>query len=119
MGWANIPVNMTTAMMLSVTLGIAVDDTIHYVWRFREELRRTGDYRQALAATSGSVGRACLFTTVVIAGGFWILMLSQFLPTAYFGGLIGFTMLGTLAADLVLLPVLLTVFNVFGAEVER
>ncbi len=109
MGWANIPVNMTTAMMLSVTLGIAVDDTVHYIWRYRKELQRTNDHRQALHATSRSVGRACLFTTVVIAGGFWILTLSEFLPTAYFGGLVGFTMLGTLAADLILLPVLLSV----------
>ncbi len=118
MGWTGIPVNMTTAMMLSVTLGIAVDDTVHYVWRFREELAQRGDYREALVATSRSVGRACLFTTIVITGGFWILMLSQFLPTAYFGGLIGFTMLGTLAADLVLLPVLLVVFRVPGAGRE-
>ncbi|MHC4235706.1 MAG: MMPL family transporter, partial [Planctomycetota bacterium] len=114
MGWLDIPVNMTTAMMLSVTLGIAVDDTVHYLWRFRDEFRRHGDYRAALTATSASVGRACVFTTVVIAGGFWILLLSQFLPTAYFGGLVGFTMLGTLAADLVLLPVLITTFRIAG-----
>jgi predicted RND superfamily exporter protein len=114
MGWLDIPVNMTTAMMLSVTLGIAVDDTVHYLWRFRDEFRRHGDYRTALTATSASVGRACVFTTVVIAGGFWILLLSQFLPTAYFGGLVGFTMLGTLAADLVLLPVLITTFRIAG-----
>jgi len=114
MGWLDLPVNMTTAMMLSVTLGIAVDDTVHYLWRFRDELARCGDYSAALRATSASVGRACVFTTVVIAGGFWILLLSQFLPTAYFGGLVGFTMLGTLAADLVLLPVLISTFRVFG-----
>jgi predicted RND superfamily exporter protein len=113
MGWCNIPVNMTTAMMLAVTLGIAVDDTLHYLWRFRAELARTGDYHTALEATSASVGRACVFTTVVITGGFWILVLSEFLPTAYFGGLVGFTMLGTLAADLLLLPVLITTFRVF------
>lgn len=107
MGWSGIPVNMTTGMMLAVIVGIAVDDTLHYVWRYREELARTGDPVEAVAATSSSVGRACLFTTVVIAGGFWVLTLSQFLPTAYFGGLVGFTMLGTLAADLLLLPVLL------------
>ncbi|MFQ5491492.1 MAG: RND family transporter [Phycisphaerae bacterium] len=108
MGWTGIPVNMTTGMMLAVTMGIAVDDTIHYVWRYREELARTGSPIEAVSATSSSVGRACLFTTVVIAGGFWVLTLSQFLPTAYFGGLVGFTMLGTLAADLLLLPALLT-----------
>ena len=116
MGWSGIPVNMTTAMMLSVTLGIAVDDTLHFMWRYRDELSRCGDTTEALAATARSVGRACFFTTVVITGGFWILMLSQFLPTAYFGGLIGFTMLGTLAADLVLLPVLLVLFRVFASD---
>lgn len=114
MAWARIPVNMTTTMMLSVTLGIAVDDTLHYLWRFRTALGRTGDYRSALLETNSSVGRACVFTTVVVAGGFWILMLSQFLPTAYFGGLVGFTMMGTLAADLVLLPVLVTTLRIFG-----
>jgi predicted RND superfamily exporter protein len=114
MGWTRIPVNMTTAMMLSVIFGIAVDDTLHYLWRFREELAAAGDYHAALLATHASVGRACTFTTVVIAGGFWILVLSEFLPTAYFGGLIGFTMMGALAADLLLLPALLITFKPFG-----
>jgi len=113
MGWSGIPVNMTTAMMLSVTFGIAVDDTLHYLWRFRAALRETGDYSVAVLRAHGSVGRACVFTTVVIAGGFWILVLSEFLPTAYFGGLVGFTMLATLAADLVLLPALLTTLRPF------
>jgi len=138
MGWADIPVNMTTAMMLSVTLGISVDSTIHYLWRYRTELahfRESGPrraapsssapgrvapnrpnpdhIRAALQATSRSVGRACFFTTVVITCGFWILLLSQFLPTAYFGGLVGFTMLGALAADLVLLPALISRFRLF------
>ena len=54
---------------------------------------------------------------VVIAGGFWILVLSEFLPTAYFGGLVGFTMLGTLAADLLLLPALLITFKPFGKSI--
>jgi predicted RND superfamily exporter protein len=113
MGWSGIPVNMTTAMMLSVTFGIAVDDTLHYLWRFRDALRETGDYSVAVMRAHGSVGRACVFTTVVIAGGFWILILSEFLPTAYFGGLVGFTMMATLAADLVLLPALLTAIRPF------
>ena len=116
MGWSGIPVNMTTALMLSVTFGIAVDDTLHYLWRFREALADSGDYRVAMVTTHAGVGRACVFTTVVIAGGFWILVLSEFLPTAYFGGLVGFTMLATLAADLVLLPALLTTLKPFRAE---
>ena len=119
MAWAGIPVSMTTAMMLSVVLGIAVDDTVHYVWRFRRELRLCGDYHEAALRTHASVGRACVFTTVVIAGGFWILTLSQFLPTAYFGGLVGFTMLGTLAADLLVLPALLQSLKPFGASPDK
>jgi predicted RND superfamily exporter protein len=116
MAWLAIPVNMTTAMMLSVTFGIAVDDTLHYFWRCRREFERCGRYPEAILAAHASVGRACLFTTVVIAGGFWILILSRFLPTAYFGGLVGFTMIGALAADLVLLPVIIVRSKPFGPE---
>jgi hypothetical protein len=111
MGWLRIPVNMTTAMMLAATLGIAVDDTLHYIWRFRREYAACGDTHAALWRAHASVGRACVFTTVVIAGGFSILLLSEFLPTAYFGGLVGFTMFVALAADLLLLPVLIDAFH--------
>lgn len=107
MGWANIPVNMTTAMMLSAALGIAVDDTIHYLWRYRSERAGGAGVLDALVSTQRSVGRACFFTSVVITAGFTILLLSRFLPTAYFGGLVGFTMVVALAADLLLLPALL------------
>ncbi len=109
MGWADIPVNMTSAMMLSVAMGIAVDDTLHYLWRYRRELATCGDRTTAIRRAHASVGRACIFTTIVITGGFSILMLSHFLPTAYFGGLVGVTMVGALAADLLLLPTLLMV----------
>ncbi len=114
MAWTGIAVNMTTAMMLSVTTGIAVDDALHYLWRFRRRLRETGRYETALRDAHGSVGRACVFTTVVIAGGFWILTLSRFLPTAYFGGLLAFTMVCALSANLVLLPALVLTFKLFG-----
>ncbi len=61
--------------------------------------------------THGTVGRACVFSAVVIAGGFWILCLSEFLPTAYFGAMVGLTMATALAADIVLLPVLLAMLR--------
>lgn len=114
MGYLRIPINMTTAMMLSVVFGIAVDDTLHYFWRCRDEFARCGDYLEAIGSAHSSVGRACLFTTIVIAGGFWVLLLSRFLPTAYFGGLIGFSMLIALAADLLLVPVLIVWVRPFG-----
>lgn len=107
MGWMSIPVNMTTAMVLSVTLGIAVDGSLHYIWRLRREYAFCGDLDEAIRRSHAGVGRACVFTTVVITGGFSILLFSRFLPTAYFGGLVGFTMLAALAAALVLLPSLI------------
>ena len=116
MAWLGIPINMTTMMMLSVVFGIAVDDTLHYLWRCRTEFAAYGRYEDAITASHRSVGRACLFTTIVIAGGFWILTLSQFLPTAYFGGLVGYTMLAALATDLLLLPVLILWLKPFGRE---
>jgi len=107
MGWAEIPINMATAMMLSVALGIAVDNTIHYLWRFRRELEVDQDYAAAIVRTHRTVGRACVFNSVVIVGGFWVLCLSQFVPTIYFGWMIGLTMVGALAGDIILLPMLL------------
>ena len=113
MGWLGIRINMATAMMLSVSLGIAVDNTIHYLWRVRRELGVDGDYLGAMQRAHATVGRACVFSAVVIAGGFWILCFSEFLPTAYFGVMVGLTMLCALAADMVLLPVLLLVARPF------
>ena len=111
MGWFRIPINMTTAMMLSVALGIAVDNTIHYLWRFRRELKVSQDYGVAIVRTHRTVGRACVFNSIVIVGGFWVLCLSKFIPTVYFGMMIGLTMVGALAGDIVLLPMLLALLR--------
>ncbi len=116
MGWCGIPVNMTAAMMLSVTLGIAVDDTVHYVWRLKREFALHGNLERAIHESHESVGRACLFTTIVIAFGFSILLFSRFLPTAYFGGLLAVTMLAALAADLWLLPALILTLKPFKSR---
>lgn len=107
MGWTGIPINMATAMMLSIALGIAVDNTIHYLWRFRRELSVDGDCAAAIVRSHRSVGIACTFNTIVIVGGFWVLCLSEFVPTIYFGLLIGLTMLVALASVIFLLPMLL------------
>ena len=107
MGWADIPVNMTTAMMLSVTLGIAIDHALHYIWRLRREIAEGNDLDQAIRRTHRGAGKGCAFATIVLAFGFSILTLSRFLPTAYFGGLVAFTMTAALAANLFLLPVLI------------
>jgi len=122
MGWTGIPINMATAMMLSIALGIAVDNTIHYLWRFRRELAIHRDYAVAIARSHQTVGMACLFNSVVIVGGFWVLCLSEFVPTIYFGMLIGLTMIGALVSVIVLLPVLLILVRpveVAGLQVGR
>lgn len=111
MGALKLPIHMTSVMMLSVTLGIAVDDTLHYLWQFRREWTATSSYHESIRRTHGVVGKACVFTTTVIAGGFWILTISKFVPTAYFGGLLAFSMLGALACDLLLLPALIAVIR--------
>jgi predicted RND superfamily exporter protein len=119
MGWVQIPVNMTTAMMLGATQGLAVEDALHYVWRVRREYAERGNMPAALLRAHARVGRACVFTTVVVAGGFSILLLSEFLPTAYFGGLVGFTLCVALVANLVLLPILIDVFHPERKRVNR
>lgn len=114
MGWLGIPLDLMTITIAAITVGIGVDDTIHYIHRFREEIAIDGDYQAAVARSHGSIGRAMYYTTVTIVLGFSILVLSNFVPTTYFGILTGMAMLAALAADLTLLPVLLVIFRVDG-----
>ncbi|WP_425398675.1 efflux RND transporter permease subunit [Aeoliella sp.] len=107
----HVPFNTVTSMMLAVALGIAVDDTIHYLWRYRVCRRRGFGIRRALAVTQLSVGRACTLTSVVIAAGFAVMGFSRFLPIAYFGCVISVVMVIALAANLLLLPALLLVVD--------
>lgn len=121
MGWAGIAVNLATAAILAVAIGIAVDASVHYAWRYLEERRSGRPVREALERTQAVVGRACVFMEIIVVGGFWVLCLSPFLPTAYFGGLIGLTMAGALVCNLLLLPVLVAVWtpNVGGTGLIR
>ncbi len=91
----------------AITIGIAVDDTIHYVHRFHEELPRDGDYRATVRRCHGSIGKAMYYTSLAIIAGFSILALSNFNPTVYFGLLTGLAMLVALLSNLTLLPALL------------
>jgi predicted RND superfamily exporter protein len=107
MGWLGIPLDLMTITIAAITVGIGVDDTIHYLHRFRTEFAKDHDYKAAIARSHGSIGRAMYYTTVTIVLGFSILALSNFVPTMYFGVLTGLAMLAALAADLTLMPVLL------------
>lgn len=107
MGWTGIPLDTATSIVAGLALGIAVDDTIHFLTRFRCELRTTPNYRDALARTTRSVGRAIVSTSVILTVGFSVLLLGSFQGTVYLGLLTGLTMAFAVASDLVLLPALL------------
>jgi hypothetical protein len=106
MGWLGIELDVMTITIAAVTIGIAVDDTIHYVHRFLE-VRRDEGGEQAVLAVHRTVGLAILYTTIIITLGFSLLALSDFVPSVLFGALTGFAMVVALIADLTLLPVLL------------
>lgn len=106
LGWMAIPLDIMTITIAAITIGIGVDDTIHYCYRFREEVRRSG-YEGAIARSHLSVGRAMFYTTLVVTLGFSVLALSNFVPTIYFGLFTGLAMVVALVANLTLLPVLL------------
>lgn len=114
MGWLGIPLDIMTITIAAITVGIGVDDTIHYTHRFREEIVKDGDYWAAVRRSHDTVGRALYYTTVTIMLGFSILVLSNFVPTIYFGVLTGMAMLMALIANLTLLPLLLVRFRAFN-----
>lgn len=114
MGLAGIPLDMMTITIAAITVGIGVDDTIHYIHRFRAEFARDGDYIAAMHRSHGSIGRAMFYTSVIIIFGFSILTLSEFIPTIYFGLLTGAAMLAAILAALTLLPRLILLVKPLG-----
>jgi len=118
MGWLNIPLDMMTITIASISVGIAVDDTIHYIHRFKSEMAMEPNYVGAMYRCHGSIGHAMYYTSVTIIIGFSILVLSNFIPSIYFGLLTGLAMFIALIASLTLLPQLLILFKPFGPEVH-
>jgi len=116
MGWLSISLDIMTITIAAIVIGIAVDDTIHYVHRFGEEITKDYDYWAAVKRCHNSIGRAMYYTTVTITLGFMILVLSNFIPTIYFGLLTGFSMMVALVADMMLLPILLVMFKPYGKQ---
>jgi predicted RND superfamily exporter protein len=107
-----IPLDAATVMIASVAIGIAADDTIHFLSHYRREKQAGAATVDAVTITFGKIGRAIVFTSVVTAAGFSILCLAQFRPIAYFGILTGITMLTALAGDLFILPACVHIFKV-------
>jgi len=107
LGWVGVKINMGTAMIAAVSLGLSVDSSIHYIARFRRHLAE-GSMAAALETAHRTAGRAMIFSTLALAIGFLALTTSGFMPTVSFGWLSCLTLLGGLAGNLVVLPVLLT-----------
>ena len=116
MGWMNIPLDMMTITIAAISMGIAVDNAIHYIYRFKKEFTMNRSYLGTLYACHANIGKALYYTSVTIIIGFSILVLSNFLPSIYFGLLTGLAMLIALFASLTLLPQLLIVIRPFGPE---
>lgn len=114
MGLLRIPLDMMTITIAAITIGIAVDNSIHYIYRFREELPKTGDYIKTMHYCHGNIGKAVFYTAITIIIGFSILVLSNFIPTIYFGLLTALAMFIALFAALTLLPKLILIWKPFG-----
>ena len=107
MGYTAISLRPATAMTFAVAFGIAVDDTLHYLIRYRTELSKQ-HYRQANDSTMLGTGIAMMSTTAILSAGFLVLILSQFTPTVEFGMLSVITIVTALIGDLTFLPALLS-----------
>ncbi len=114
MGWVGIPLDYVKLMIGCLSIGIAVDDTIHMVTRFQHEINETNDYQAALAASMSEVGRALFITSFVLIAGFLVFTFSVMASLIQFGILVAATILVALAADFFLLPALILVFKPFG-----
>ena len=113
-GMLNIPLDMMTITIAAITIGIAVDNSIHYIYRFKEEFNKLKDYKKTLKVCHSTVGNAILNTSITIVFGFSILVLSKFIPTIYFGVFTGLAMLLAMISVLTLLPSLILVIKPFG-----
>ncbi len=113
-GLLGIPLDMMTITIAAITIGIAVDNSIHYIYRFKEEFSKVKDYNKTLKTCHSTVGVAILNTSITIVFGFSILVLSKFIPTIYFGVFTGLAMLLAMLSVLTLLPALILVIKPFG-----
>ena len=115
-GLMEIPLDMMTITIAAITIGIAVDNSIHYIYRFKEEYTKYKIYNETLDRCHRTVGIAILNTSITIIFGFSILILSNFIPTIYFGVFTGIAMFLALVSVLTLLPKLILVLRPFGSE---
>jgi hypothetical protein len=121
MGLLGIPLNAATSLIAAVALGIAVDDTIHFLTAFKRHAKGKHDIPQAIHATIMEKGRALFASSLILSIGFVIMVLSSFVPTIYFGLLSSIIMVSAAIGDALILPALmmtLTKFKLFGETYE-
>ena len=118
-GLLGIPLDMMTITIAAITIGIAVDNSIHYIYRFQEEFKKINNYNKTLDRCHKTVGIAILNTSITIVFGFSILVLSNFIPTIYFGIFTGIAMLLAMISVLTLLPALILIYKPFDERVKN
>jgi uncharacterized protein len=116
MGWLGLKMNIATAMIASVSLGLTIDSTIHYLWGFEAARQRGATFYEALRETHTGVGLALVFANVALVVGFSVLTLSHFMPLVYFGVLVSAAMIGGLLGNLSILPLLLRLMEPGGVR---
>ena len=114
LGGLGIPLDIMTITIAAISVGIAVDDTIHYVHRYHTEWLKDGDYGAAMHRAHNSIGRAMYYTSITITIGFMAMVLSNFMPTIYFGLFTAFAMISALLTNITVLPVLLKTLKPYG-----
>ncbi|MEQ9060543.1 MAG: MMPL family transporter [Gammaproteobacteria bacterium] len=119
MGWAGIPLDIMTITIAAITVGIAVDDCIHYLYRYKTELPRLGDPIETMHYCHDNIAKAAYYTTLTVTVGFSILVLSNFIPTILFGLLTALAMIVALLAALTLMPKLILAWRPFDAPREE
>lgn len=119
MGWMGIPLDIMTITIAAITVGIAVDDCIHYLYRFKTELPRLQDPIETMHYCHDNIAKAAYYTTLTVTVGFSILVLSNFIPTILFGVLTAFAMIIALLAALTLMPKLILAWRPFDAPREE
>ncbi|MEY3962598.1 MAG: hypothetical protein RLZ08_981 [Pseudomonadota bacterium] len=113
LGLFNVPLDMMTITIASITVGIAIDNSIHYIYRFREEFKINKNYKKTIEICHKSVGKAIVNASLTIVFGFSILILSNFIPSIYFGIFTGLAMLTAMTLVLTLMPQLIAIIKPF------
>jgi predicted RND superfamily exporter protein len=116
MGWMRIPLDIMTITVAAISVGMAVDNTIHYIHRFKIEFKKTGNYQKAMSNSHTTIGRAMFYTSLTIVLGFMVFVTSNFNPSVYFGFFVSLAMIMALLGALTLLPQLLLTFKPLGKE---